>query len=48
MWDMRQGGRPVQVYEHGQPVESCIVLPGGSLMLSAGAFDTDKACPRHV
>lgn len=48
LWDMRgrsAGGggsnRPVACFDHGAPVEACLVLPGGSLLVSAGT-DTIK------
>ena len=48
LWDMRgRGGggggsnRPVASFDHGSPVEACVVLPGGSLLVSAGT-DTIK------
>lgn len=43
VWDMRgRGGggggsnRPVSRFNHGCPVEACLALPGGSLLVSAG------------
>lgn len=39
LWDVRvQGGGGVAGFDHGSPVEACLVLPGGSILVSAGAW----------
>jgi len=36
VWDRRDGGEPSLRMDHGCPVESLLILPGGSLIVTAG------------
>jgi len=38
VWDTRDGEKPTLTMDHGAPVESVLVLPGGALVASAGGM----------
>ncbi|CAN0395662.1 unnamed protein product, partial [Discosporangium mesarthrocarpum] len=36
LWDTRKSGGSVMEFDHGAPVEACLMLPGGGLCVSGG------------